>query len=286
MKRVLVVLFSMGVSLVTTSVSSEGASDLVPLKTANENRGWEAVGRLNFGDVSYCTGALIDADLVLTAAHCLFDNSSGEQFAAEQIEFLPGWRNGRAEAYRHVRRVVVHPDFTYSSFDKVGRVAHDVALIQLDQPIKSPSIIPYEVDIRPHKGTTVGVVSYARERSDAASLQEECLVLARQGGVLVLSCEVDHGASGSPVFTFDEGERPKIVSVISAMAMVKDQDVALGTTLTKPLALLKEMISRPAFDETTPALSVVSRGLPTVNTFSGLSAGGDSGGAKFLKPNQ
>ena len=34
-----------------------GATPLRTLSTADDTRGWEAVGRLNFGGHAYCTGA-------------------------------------------------------------------------------------------------------------------------------------------------------------------------------------------------------------------------------------
>ena len=277
---ILSVLLMSGTSTVT---ALEQGSPLKSLDTADQNKGWESVGRLNFADEAYCTGSLIAEDLVLTAAHCLFNNQTGEKFEVGDIEFLAGWRNGRAAAYRGVDRIEVHPDFTFSVTDKVSRVAHDLALLRLDQPIKIASLKPFDVDARPEKGATVGVVSYAKNRSEAASLQESCKVMARQGGVLVLSCEVDHGASGSPIFLMKEGEAPKIVSIVSAMAKVRDKDVALGTALTRPLITLKEIMAMDADTEQEPAL-LVTRDLPSVRTF-GEREQASAGGAKFLKLN-
>jgi len=52
--------------------------------------------------------------------------------------------------------------------------------------------------IAPDLVLNVMVVSYAQERSEVPSLQERCEMLGRQSAVLVLSCDVNYGASGAP----------------------------------------------------------------------------------------
>jgi len=217
-------------------------TSLRALATADDARGWDAVGRLNLGRRGFCTGALIEPQLVLTAAHCLFDRDTGARFAPEDIEFLAGWRNGRAAAYRGVRRTVTHPGYSFDANAPLDRVAFDLALIELDQPIRLPSIRPFEIDLDAGRGDAVGVVSYAHDRAEAPSLQERCHVLGRQDGVLVLSCAVDFGASGAPIFSF-RGEVPRIVSVVSAKATMRAQDVALGTALSEQLAPLRAALA-------------------------------------------
>ncbi|MDT8857133.1 trypsin-like serine protease [Paracoccaceae bacterium Fryx2] len=251
-------------------------SPLRQLATGDDSRGWEGVGRLNLGRKGFCTGALIATDLVLTAAHCLFDKVTGARIDPSEIEFLAGWRNGRAAAYRGVRRAVAHPEYVYGGHEKLVRVAYDIALIQLDQPIRLPSITPFETDPRPAKGDEVGVVSYAQDRAEAPSLQEVCHVLGRQPGVLVLSCNVDFGSSGAPIFSVRDGVA-RVVSVVSAKAVVDGRQVALGTALEAPLEALRAELAGSSD-------GVFQRVIPGARLLSGSQTAGQTGGAKFLRP--
>ncbi len=249
------------------------ASAIRTLMTGNDSKGWEAVGRLNFAGRNFCTGALIAPDLVLTAAHCLYDKQNGRQFAAREIEFLVGLRSGRASAHRGVQRAIAHPEFEFSGGDRGVRVAYDVALLQLDRPVRNASITPFEIQARPRKGAQVGVVSYGHNRAESAALQEVCHVLARRSGTLVLSCEVDFGSSGAPIFSIDEADVARIVSVISAKAEVSGRNVALGTNLEKPLADLMALLANTQIGVSEPGLRVLS-----------LSGPGAGSGAKFVRP--
>ena len=113
----------------------------------------------------------------------------------------------------------------------------DIAVLELDRPIREVRMRPYLIAQQPLTGDEVGVVSYGRGREEAPSLQEVCSVLGRPIGVIVMTCDVEFGSSGSPVFTVHDGET-KIASVVSAMAQVDGRKVALGTSLQGPLTTL------------------------------------------------
>lgn len=209
------------------------------LGTGTEAAAWEAVGRLDIGGKGFCTGSLIAPDVVLTAAHCLYDRTTGSPVDPSRIEFRAGFRNGQSAATRGARRAIPHPAYRFDPAAGAAESRNDLALVELDQPIGVAGVRPFETAPEVQAGAEVSVVSYALGRAEAPSREDACGVLGQEGGVFVLTCDVDFGASGAPVFQMD-GSIARIVSVVSAKGQLDGQRVALGTSLTQPLAELRE----------------------------------------------
>ena len=202
------------------------------LTLRSDTLGWEAVGKIMIGTSGYCTGVLLRTDIVLTAAHCLFSKSTGARVDPKTMVFMAGLRDGKPVASRKVRRAVVPLQYKPRGGDRLVNIQHDVALLQLEQPIAAAAAAPFKVKSLAEMGREVSVVSYAQGRDETLSWQKKCDVIGKQDGLAAFSCDVHFGSSGAPVFD-RSGRRARIVSIISSGRREAGKTVALGMDVSR-----------------------------------------------------
>ena len=72
------------------------------------------------------------------------------------------------------------------------------AVLELERPVRLPSLTPYGIGPTPTVQADDAVVSYARDRANAASLQRVCHVLDQSRGAPLAPKSAEHDIISTP----------------------------------------------------------------------------------------
>lgn len=262
------------ISFLIAAVPALAEAPMKRLTLRQDLLGWEAIGRVDVGPSSYCTGVLIAPDLVLTAAHCLPDGAG----PTGEMRFRAGLSDGTALAEAPVARAVAHPRYDRTERDLTKRVRYDAALLQLAVPVPLSVAAPFQVAGLAGGARDLSVVSYGQGRDEALSWDEDCGVVGRLPGLIAFDCDVTFGSSGAPVF-HRAGGRASIVSLVSAGGMTELGRLAVGMELPPVVADLRSALRQASTAPRSGAVTGARRIAPST----GFGATG-AGGAKVLRP--
>jgi secreted trypsin-like serine protease len=201
---------------------------------------------------NFCTGSLIAPKIVLTVAHCVL---SGADY-----KIVERGADGQPQLM-NVRTVAIHPTFDMQAM-QTHRATADIALLQLDIPLKGKSTVPVGAPTIPIKVggrfTIAGIgVSTPGDGKSGGVTRVAGLVVTGQPGTFQIRL-VDPvtngvrdgigactGDSGGPVFE-DRPNGAVLVGVISWSTGPNGASGCGGLTGVTPLTLYRDWILQTA----------------------------------------
>jgi protease YdgD len=187
-----------------------GAHD--PRRRVDPNEGpWRAVGKLQAVSPNLrqtCTATLVASAVVLTAAHCVFNERTGRVFAPGSIHFLVGFAGG--EHAGHAAGTAIKTGPGYDPQRPRQTMGGDWALISLDRPLGAAGRILPLFEGTPEIGSPVTLGGYQQDHPLLLLADAGCHVRGRvadpTGHVLLRhDCAGSRGVSGAPLLTQKDG---------------------------------------------------------------------------------
>lgn len=206
---------------------------------------WQTIGRVNIGGRAHCSGTLVAANIVLTAAHCLFSKASQQMVVPGVVHFVAGYSKGEYLAHSKIRSYRVGDGYRGEDGATRANISHDWALLVLEEPlgeelgfltapqdwfaVPSPNDQPSEGNRKVRIEPGITTAGYPGDRGHVLSLEENCRIIttANKGRIIFTSCVALRGDSGGPILQ-QKGEDWHIIGVQTSALTAGDKVSGVG----------------------------------------------------------